>query len=210
MYKKYSEGLLCELGSHQITAASWFFDSAPEAVYTTGGTFRFKDGREVYDHVYATFNYPGDRVATFSSIQSNAFEDAYEMYMGTKGTLILTHEVDAYLFTEGDGAAAPSTKVEVSKQGSGPVADSSASRPIDSPGRTVEAQGGANQGGGVERNSSYKNEIAEFCAAVRTRSPVRCGPEKAMKSAVAILMGNRSGEQQAKLSIPKAGSDSKA
>jgi hypothetical protein len=31
-----------------------------------------------------------------------------------------------------------------------------------------------------------------------------------MKSAVAILMGNRSGEQQAKLSIPKTGADSKA
>jgi len=197
MYKKYSEGLLCELGSHQISAASWFFDAAPEAVYTTGGTYRFKDGREVYDHVYAIFNYPGNRTATFSSIQSNAFEDAYEMYMGTKGTLILTHEVDAYLFNEGEGPSA-TTRVEASSQGAGPIADSSASRPIDSEGRTVEAQGG----GGVERNVSYKNEIAEFCAAVRTGSPVRCGPEKAMKSAVAILTGNGAAEQQARLQIP--------
>ena len=196
MYKKHSEGLLCELGSHQITAVSWFFDSAPEAVYTTGGTYRFKDGREVYDHVYATFNYPGDRTATFSSIQSNAFEDAYEMYLGTKGTLILTHEVDAYLFSEGETPA--TTKVEVSKQGAGPVVDSSASRPIDAPGRTVTAEGG----GTVDRNVSYKNEIAEFCAAVRTGSPIRCGPEKAMKSAVAILTGNRAAEQQARLIIP--------
>jgi predicted dehydrogenase len=117
MYKQYSEGLLCELGSHQITAASWFFDSTPEAVYASGGTYRYKDGREVYDHVYATFNYPGGRTATFSSIQSNAFEDAYEMYMGTKGTLILTHEVDAYLFNEGEGSSP--TKVEVSQQGCG-------------------------------------------------------------------------------------------
>jgi predicted dehydrogenase len=207
MYNKYSEGLLCELGSHQITAASWFFDSAPEAVYMSGGTYRYKDGREVYDHVFATFNYPGDRTATFSSIQSNAFEDAYEMYMGTKGTLILTHEVDAYLFNEGEGPT--TTKVEVSKQGAGPVADSSASRPIDSPGRTVEAQGGAGQGGaaqgppGADRNVSYKNEVAEFCAAVRTGSPIRCGPEKAMKSAMAIITGNRSAREQAKLQIPK-------
>ena len=197
MYKQYSEGLLCELGSHQITAASWFFDSAPEAVYASGGTYRYKDGREVYDHVYATFNYPGGRTATFSSIQSNAFEDAYEMYMGTKGTLILTHEVDAYLFNEGEGAS--TTKVEVSKQGAEPVVDSSASRPIDSPGRTVNAQGGAT----VDQNVSYKNEVAEFCAAVRTGSPIRCGPEKAMKSAVAILTGNRAAEQQARLEIPR-------
>lgn len=210
MYKKYSEGLLCELGSHQITAASWFFDSAPEAVYTSGGIYRYKDGREVNDHVYATFNYPGGRTATFSSIQSNAFEDAYEMYMGTKGTLVLTHEVDAYLFSEDKSLT--TTKVEVSKQGSGPVADSSASRPIDSPGRTIEAQSGAAQSGagqgppGADRNVSYKNEVAEFCAAVRTGTPIRCGPEKAMKSAMAILMGNRSAEQQARLIIPKTGS----
>jgi hypothetical protein len=38
---------------------------------------------------------------------------------------------------------------------------------------------------------------------VRTGSPIRCGPEKAMKSAVAILTGNASAEQQAKLQIPK-------
>ena len=58
MYRKYSEGLLCELGSHLVTATSWFFDSHPDAVYMSGGTYRYKDGREVYDHVYATFNYP--------------------------------------------------------------------------------------------------------------------------------------------------------
>jgi predicted dehydrogenase len=205
MYKKYSEGLLCELGSHQITAASWFFDSAPEAVYTSGGIYRYKDGREVNDHVYATFNYPGGRTATFSSIQSNAFEDAYEMFMGTNGTLILTHELDAYLFNEHQGPEAATTKVEVSKQGAGPVVDSSASRPIDSPGRTVEAQSGtAQSGSAADRNVSYKNEIAEFCAAVRTGSPIRCGPEKAMISAIAILTGNRAADQQAKLPIGKA------
>jgi len=98
MYRKYSEGLLCELGSHQLNATSWFLDSAPEAVYCTGGTYRFKDGREVFDHVYATFDFPGGRTATFSSIQSNAFEANYEMFMGTKGTLIMSREFDAFLF----------------------------------------------------------------------------------------------------------------
>lgn len=192
MYKKYSEGLMCELGSHQITAASWFFDSAPEAVYTSAGTYEYKDGREVSDHVYSIFNYPGGRTATFSSIQSNAFEDAYEMYMGTKGTLILTHEVEAYLFNEGGPAA---TRVDVSPQSSGPVADSSASQPADTTARTL------NPDSSVDRGASYRNEIAEFCSAIRTGSPVRCGPEKAMKSAVAVLIGNSSAEKQTKLQI---------
>jgi hypothetical protein len=68
-------------------------------------------------------------------IQSNAFDDYYEMYMGTKGTLIMTRELDAYLFHEGEGAQ---TKVETSRQSSAPVADSSASQPVGSAQRTVK------------------------------------------------------------------------
>jgi predicted dehydrogenase len=198
MYKKYSEGLTCELGSHQINAASWFFDSAPEAVYTTGGTYRFKDGREVYDHVYAIFDYPGSRTAIFSSIQSNKFEEAYEMFMGTKGTLILTRELEAYLFSEDEAPAA--TRVEVSRQSSAPVADSSATQAAPTSTRTVETAAPTN----FDKGISYKNEIAEFCTAIRTGSPVRCGGEKAMHSAVAILTGNRSAETLARLQIPGA------
>jgi len=196
MYRKYSEGLLCELGSHMIAATNWFFDSHPTSVYATGGTYRFKDGREVYDHVYATFTYPGDRTATFSSIQSNAFDDYYEMYMGTKGTLIMTRELDAYLFNEGEGGS--QTKVEMSPKSGAPVADSSATQPTGSAQRTV------NQGDTVIVNKgiSYQNEIAEFCSAIRTGSPVRCGGEKAMTSAVAILSGNLSAEKGTKLEIP--------
>src|SRR6185369_14602585 len=107
-------------------AASWFLDSHPTSVYVSGDIAEYKDGREVYDHVYATFNYPGGRTATFSSIQSNAFDENYEMFMGTKGTLVMTRELEAYLFTEGGGeVTGPSqTKVEVSKNTGGPVADS--------------------------------------------------------------------------------------
>jgi predicted dehydrogenase len=194
MYKQYSEGLMAELGSHQITAASWFLDAAPEAVYTSGQISRYKDGREVYDHIYSTFEYPGGRTATFSSIQSNAFEEAYEMFMGTKGTLILKTETEAYLFNEGE---AQTTKVEVSPQTSNPILDASASRPPDSTGRSVTAPAGTQP----SKASAYQNEQAEFCAAIRTGKPVRCGPEKAMHSAIACLTANRSAEQKARLVI---------
>jgi predicted dehydrogenase len=202
MFRKYSEGLLCELGSHQVTAASWFLDSHPTEVYVSAGTYRYKDNREVADHVYATFTYPGDRTVTFSTIQSNAFEENYEMYMGTKGTLIMTRELEAYLFHEGqgpgdEGGNQRQTQVETSRQSSGPVADSSATQPGGGGQRTTTGiQEIANKG------ISYQNEIAEFCSAVRTGSPVRCGGEKAMTSAVAILTGNASAEKGVKLPIP--------
>jgi predicted dehydrogenase len=194
LYKQYSEGLMAELGSHKITATNWFFDAVPEAVYTTGSISRFKDGREVFDHVYATFEYSGGRAATFSSIESNAFDEAYEMFMGTKGTLILKNEIEAYLFNEGEGQ---STRIEVSRQTSEPVADASATRPADATGRTVSAPTQAQ----TERNIAYRNEIAEFCSAIRTGSAVRCGPEKAMRSAAAILTANRSAEKHVRLEI---------
>src|SRR5262245_23525733 len=73
LYWKYSKGLLAELASHQVNIANWFFDAVPEAVLGSGGVYRFKDGREVEDHLYATFDYPGGRTAVFSTIESNAF-----------------------------------------------------------------------------------------------------------------------------------------
>jgi predicted dehydrogenase len=208
LYKQYSEGLVAELGSHQITATSWFFDSAPETAFATGGINRFKD-REVFDHVYSTFEYPGGRTVTFSSIESNGFEEAYEMFLGTKGTLVLKRETEAYLFPEGgEGAggltapAAQPTRVETSPQTPNPIADASATRPTNDPqGRTAAA--GTSQQQQTDRGLSYRDEIAGFCAAVRTGQPVRCGPEKAMRSAVSVFAANQSAEQKARVEIPK-------
>jgi len=198
LYKRYSEGLIAELGSHQVTATNWFFGAYPQAVYTTGTISRFNDGREVFDHIFATFEYPGGRTATFSSIESNAFDAAYEMYMGTKGTLILRNETEAYLFPEGDAAvAAATTRVELSRQAPGPVADSSATRPADSPGRTVNTGTEGQQ----DKSIAYRNEIAEFSASVRTGVPVRSGPENAMRSAISCLTANLSAEKHCRLEI---------
>ncbi len=111
---------MAELCSHQVNAANWFLGAAPEAVVASGGVYRFPEGnREVFDHVYATFDYPGGRTAMFSSIESNAFDDYYEMYMGTKGTLIMDREQDALLFEEGS-AASRATAVETTPRTAGP------------------------------------------------------------------------------------------
>jgi hypothetical protein len=119
------------------------------------------------------------------------------MFMGTKGTLILQNETEVYLFSEQKGEP---TKVEISRQTAAPVADASATRPAESPGRTIDAGTPAQ----IDRGISYKNEIAEFCSAVRTGNPVRVGPEKAMRSAIAVITANRSAEKLCRLEIPNA------
>jgi predicted dehydrogenase len=191
LYWKYSKGLFAELASHQVNVSNWFFDAAPEAVTGSGGVYRFKDGREVYDHVYATFEYPQGRTATFSSIESNAFEDRYEVFYGTKATLLLKNESDAFLFPEGGGESA--TALEVTPKAGGPAVDASESRAGAGTGAATAV------GTGSERVSATKFEVSRFCAAVRVGAPLLCGAERALHSAKACLLANESVEKRARL-----------
>ena len=121
LYKRYSRGLLAELASHQVNIVNWFFGAEPVATMGTGGIYRFNDGqREIGDHVYTTFEYPGGRTAVFSSIESNAWDHYYEAFFGTKGTLILQGEADAFLFDEGTGQPAV-TGIEMTPRTGGPA-----------------------------------------------------------------------------------------
>jgi predicted dehydrogenase len=191
LYWRYSKGLLAELGSHQVNIANWFFGGVPEAVMATGGVYRFKDGREVEDHICATFEYPQGRTVVFSTIESNAYDDYYEMFMGTKGTLILRAETEVYLFEEGDKRA---TGLEVTPKGAGPALEASETRPPDAAGRR-----GAAATDRTDRRLSYRLEISEFCAAIRVGRALRCGPDKALGSARACLAAHEAIEKKARV-----------
>jgi predicted dehydrogenase len=194
LYGKYSKGLLAELGSHQVAISDWFWGALPEAVLGSGGIDRYKDGREVWDHVYATFEYPQGRTAVFTSIQSNAQDHYYEAFYGTKATLIFSGESEAYLFDEAGGKA---TGVEVAARGKGPVSAASESRAADAAGRSA---GGSATGG--ERVNAYRLEVAGFCASIRTGVPLKCGPERALGSARACLAAHEAIEKKARVVLP--------
>jgi predicted dehydrogenase len=208
MYKRYSQGLMAELASHQVAIVNWFFDSSPIAVYARGGVYRYVDGREVSDHIYVTYEYPGGRTVTFSSIQSNKFDDYYECYMGTKRTLVLHTENQAYLFDEREAAAAATSPAAAA-----PAAGSGGSRPAGTrPAGTsaaptnassnVPAPGqGATPAEKRERPSAYQLEVAGFCDSIRTGAPLRCGSQIAMHSAVACIKANESAEKRERLLI---------
>jgi predicted dehydrogenase len=189
LFNKYSRGLLAELASHQVNISNWFLEATPTAVIGSGGVYRFPEGgRELADHVFATWEYPGGRTVTFSSIESNAFERNYEAFFGTKGTLIMQGETEAYLFEEGNGGnggGRQATNIEVTAKGNGPALDASESRAADAAGRQQTATAAAPTT--TERLSSYRYEISGFCAAVRTGSPLACGAERATHSARACI-----------------------
>jgi predicted dehydrogenase len=194
LYWKYSEGLFAELGSHQVNAANWFLDAKPERVQAMGGVHRFKDGREVPDHVYATFEYPGGVTGTFTSVESNAFDERYEAFFGTKGTLIIRNENDAMLFEEGSAAARP-TGVAVAAQGPGALLETSETRPEQAGGGTTARAAATTTGAPAISPSTY--EINAFASAIRCDTALNCGPEKASHSASWTIAANeaiRSGQ----------------
>jgi predicted dehydrogenase len=198
LHARYSRGLLAELGSHQTAIANWFYGGTPEAVYASGGVHRFNDGRQVPDHVYATFEYSGGRTATFSSIQSNAFDDYYEQILGTRGTLILKRETEAYFFPEGN--AVQPTSVAMTPRSRNAIVDASESRAADAAGRTVAGEA---QGERFPRLLSYRNEINGFCSAIRAGTPLACGPEHAMGSASACIRAYEACDQKARLTLAR-------
>ena len=185
LYWKYSRGLFAELCSHQLNAANWFLGSAPVAVQASGGVHRYKDGREAHDHVYGIFEYPNGITATFTSIESNAFDERYEAFFGTKATLIMHNESDALLFEEGTAGPRP-TAVEVSATPGGAAIEASETKPAAAGGSTASAAS-ASQTPGIDRASALEAELSRFCAAIRTGQPVACGPDRAMDSARACI-----------------------
>jgi predicted dehydrogenase len=193
LYWKYSKGLFAELASHQVNVANWFFGADPDSVTASGGVHRFNDGREVYDHIYATFDYPGGRTATYSSIESNAFEDRYEIFFGTKATLFISGEKEALLFEEG-GEQRP-TGVQVTPA-AGAVVDASETRPASAPGQatTIPGQGG-------EMPSPTRNQISRFCAAIRVGTPLACGARSGLESARACIRANEAVEKKTELTL---------
>ena len=198
LFKQYSRGHMAELASHMVAITDWFFGATAVTAIGTGGVHRFKDGREVPDHTYVTLEYPGGRTALFTSIESNAFDNYYEAYYGTKGTLILKGEIEAYLFEEGaPGGEARATGVAVAPR-AGPAGSASESRSADAAGA---GRGVGAASGGGDRLAAYKYEIDGFCGAVRTGAPLKCGPERAEASARACLAGFDAIEKKARIDI---------
>jgi predicted dehydrogenase len=190
LYWKYSQGLMAELGSHMVNVSNWFFGTTPHSVWGSGGVFLHKQGREVPDHVYATFEYPGNRSAVFTSIESNAFEGHYEAFLGTKATLILTDEREAYLFEDGTQASFAAN----------PLAPPASSSGSGSNGNTADndlSHTAPHYGGG----EPYRVEVSRFCLAVRKERPLACGPELASHSARACIRANQAIQQQKRLPV---------
>ena len=211
LYNRTGAGLMAELGSHQLDACSIFLGKRhPIAVTGVGGTFFYTDGREVDDHVFVTFEFPGKAendhiVVTYSSINTNSFENYGEMLMGSKGTMIVEEEEEILLFKEA-GAAATSrlTSIAVEKNPAGkPVIEASPSTAGPS---AATALGGLAT---ADPSRGYREELEHFAYCVRhgdasnyhadTEHQPRCRGEVALADAVIALTSNLAMKQKRRI-----------
>lgn len=215
-YQDKSHGLWTELCSHQLAITNWMFnDMAPSAVQSHGGHFKVdedfqnklgyeKDDRNIADHIFAIFEYPDGRTVTYSSQQSNSFDQYYEQIMGTFGTIILSGENQYYLFWEpgwdeakAKEAAAQSrsgTSIEVVKEdaeGSAFAAHVSA--------EATRGTGGASD---MSPLDPYRWELEGFAHTIRTGAPNLCDGIRAMKAAQACYAGQEAMLNKTRVEIP--------
>ena len=203
LYDRTGAGLMAELGSHQLDACSIFLGKKhPLAVTGIGGNFFYTDGREVDDHVFVTFEYPGKAekdhvVVTYSSINTNAYERYGEEVMGTSATMFVEDEKDLSLFKEvGNWATSRSTSITVESKGGKPTIEASAS--------TAGPTAASSLGGLAVADPSrgYREELEHFAYCIRNGNSSnfhdqkdetlipRCRGEVALADAVVALTSN--------------------
>jgi predicted dehydrogenase len=205
LWDRTGGGLMAELGSHQLDAASIFISSQrddgqkvlPLSVTAVGGRHIFPLDRDCADHVYCTYEFPGKGyynnyesgevadenkkiVVTYSSINGNGFGGYGETVMGTEGTLVIEKEADVMLYA----GSSTSTKVGVKTGSGGPTLDTTASG-------DQAAVAEAATSGPVSRG--YTEEIEHWAWCIRNKAKEnqpRCQPKVALADAVIALTSN--------------------
>jgi predicted dehydrogenase len=222
LYRRTGGGLMAELGSHQLDACSIFLGKKhPLAVTAVGGKYFYKDDREIEDHVYCTYEFPGKTydparpahdnemvendivVVSYSSISTNDFERYGECVMGNRGTLVVEEEQRAMLWggaqIRSPGGLPPrSTEVTATTGGNQPVLDASASTsPAE---QRAQAVGQGAMGIGPP-SRGYREEMEHLAYCIRMRDQgmssdraelqPRCHGRAAMADAIVALTANK-------------------
>jgi len=192
-------GLMVELGSHQLDAAGIFLGhKRPTAVVGTGVTSFLK--WDTFDHVFLNYEYGADEphaenadepkcstdnaVVTYSSISTNGFDGYGEQVNGSKATMIIDREADAYLFREG---SPKDTRIN--------WAEARVSKPSAGSGSTTQWATGVGTADTIT-SRGYREEQEHMAWLIRnikrpdgTHKP-RCDGEVALADAIIALTSN--------------------
>ncbi len=234
LFNRTGGGLMAELGSHQLDACSIFLGKLkPLAVTGVGGKYFYHDDREVEDHVFCTYEFPGpdywekgkdDKpiefgkvndpnsrvIVTYSSVNTNDFEKYGECIMGSKGTLVVELEQNIQLYA----GSSRSTTVSVTSSGGKPALATSGSTSD-----AVRVVSGAASGGGGPVSKGYREEMEHFAYCIRMwkqgatkseRPLPKCHGTVAMADAIIALTSNLAMRHQQRIEFKKEWFDPKS
>ncbi|MBI3650728.1 MAG: Gfo/Idh/MocA family oxidoreductase [Acidobacteria bacterium] len=193
MYKRYSQGLMAELGTHHIDVANWIFGAMPTAVTGFGGIDYWKDGRETNDNVNVIYTYPEGRKAIFTAITTNAHYGASMQIMGTEGTIELTWD-NGFYYTEKE--ADELVKTDSVRIITATGATTKLSTPSKAAGKGIQAKtpGKAADKTAGKTDPSYLS-VESFIACIRESKQPAADIHVGRDAAVSTLTANRAIEE---------------
>lgn len=181
MYKRYSQGLMAELGSHMIEIVNLIYGSIPVAVTGMGGIDYWKDGRETYDNVSAIYTYPAGQKALFTSTTTNAHDGEKIVIMGTEGTIEMGWNQALYFrekaspeLVKADGATVITATGETMK----------ASPQSQKEGTQVDTQP-------RQHLSAVYRELESFVSCIRSGKKAEVDFQVGRNAAISVLLANR-------------------
>ena len=226
LWERTGGGLMAELGSHQLDAASIFISAMHEGkkqyplnVSAAASRAVFDPDRDANDHVFCMFEFPspdydpkdelGKRkkiTVSYASINGNGFGGYGETVFGTNGTLLLEREKEAMLFkthwvddktvVKGSLGDASLEKLEA---GDKPAAED----------QEVSASVGFHATSG-DISRGYTEEIEHWAACIRENPEAKddaplphCHPKVAMADAVIALTTNMAARGPGRMDFKK-------
>ena len=206
LWDRTGAGLMAELGSHQLDAASIFIAAMhgdkekmphPISVAATANRPLFPADRDIEDHVFCIFEFPApgynakDPEAAkkkigvqYASINGNGYGGYGETVLGTEGTLVLDREQDVQLYK-----MAPSigkTRVLTDKKSGRAKLDAAEAGDERSAAIGCQAM--------LEAERGYAEELEHWAWCIRNAAPENqphCHPKVALKDAVIALCANQ-------------------
>jgi predicted dehydrogenase len=207
LWDRTGAGLMAELGSHQLDAASIFIAAAhggkmqhPLSVAAAGNRPLFPPDRDIEDHVFCIFEFPAPGYdpndplqshkkigVQYASINGNGFGGYGETVFGTDGTLLLETEKDVLLYKVAD-TKGKTRVVESKKKGAALEVSGSGDESAAALGRMAM----------LAAERGYAEELEHWAWCIRNPSPEhlpRCHPAVALKDAVIALTANKAARE---------------
>lgn len=194
-FRKYSGGLMADLGSHQIDVFNWFLGAPPKRVIANGGVDYYADkGCEWYDNVLAIYEYEiatGPVRGAYQVLNTTSHGGYYETFMGDQGAMDISEDPKkGHLFRE---VTAKRREWEDESEMVEKLGREAIELKI---GETLSADGKKDPEGQRLLAESQKDihqlHLENFFNAIRLGTPLNCPPEVGYETAVSVLRANES------------------